>query len=160
MKNMKISLGLFAAFAALPSISLAVTADESLAARISVCSSNNKDADRLACFDSLASSLTNPSVEETGEPNALPENLGGGRFDKRDDAKQVNRGRVTSCKKSHDGRWFFIFDNGQIWKQANLDRPARRYKACEFDVVISKDTFGYKMFIEKLSRKVRVKRLK
>ena len=66
------------------------------------------------------------------------------------------RGVVTSCRQGHYGDWYFVFDNGQVWKEVN--RRNRRFKECDFDVTIAKDSFGYKMRIESLDKTIRVKR--
>lgn len=67
-------------------------------------------------------------------------------------------GKITSCKQGVYGNWYFIFDNGQTWKEVN--KRNRRFKECNFDVTITKDTFGYKMRIEALEKTLRVRRHK
>lgn len=96
-------------------------------------------------------------------PNAdeaeVPETLGGKRFsakEKKQD-EQSYRAKVVKCVKAGDERYFFYFENDQVWKQ--VKRGNRRYKNCNFDVTINKDMFGYKMTIdgkrgsERISRK-------
>lgn len=126
--------------------------------KLQACSTTVANEARLACFDALAKSLVSAKSEPSDRSASLPENLGGGKFNKSETQRLGNQGQVTSCKPSHDGRWFFMFDNGQIWKQVNLDRRRTKYKNCDFSVVIKKDGFGYKMHIESLAKVVRVKR--
>ena len=33
---------------------------------------------------------------------------------------------ITKCQQGRDGRWYFVFSNGQVWKQSNLERRALR----------------------------------
>ena len=124
---------------------------------------------RFACFDDLGQRILGeesadegPTQEEVVQPEAviaqpptdpepLPDDLGvsGPRTTE-------YSGTVTSCKKGHYGDWYFVFDNGQVWKEVN--RRNRRFKDCNFNVTITKDSFGYKMQIDGLGKTVRVKR--
>ena len=142
------------------------------------CVSIGDDAKRLACYDDWAATAFNSKVATTGEDSnsqvtienensaktdsepaaSLPSTLGGGKFDKTEKVIESNRGKVVSCKQSYDKRWFFIFDNGQVWKQT--DRRQRFFKDCDFFVTLTEDGFGYKMFIEGKKTKIRVKRTK
>lgn len=121
---------------------------------------------RFACFDKLGERVlreepTNiePTREEIAQPEAvtgtainaqpLPDDLGY--------TKEIEfSGLITSCKQSSSGTWYFTFDNGQVWKEAN--QRERRFKECNFDVTIKKDVFGYKMRIHELETSVRVRR--
>lgn len=142
------------------------------------CTSISDDAQRLACFDNWAATAfianvpQNDGVKGSGDnsdslagsqtkattTSSLPSTLGGGKFDKTEKVVESNRGKVVSCKQSYDKRWFFIFDNGQVWKQT--DRRQRYFKNCDFFVTLTEDGFGYKMFIEGKKSKIRVKRTK
>ena len=66
--------------------------------------------------------------------------------------------RVVQCQQDRDGAWYFKFDNGQVWKQ--VDGTSRRFKDCDFPVVVSKDGFGYKMQVEGEGAKIRISRRK
>jgi hypothetical protein len=136
--------------------------------QFTACAKIASDSKRLICFDSAAKSLssrtdtpaasevvTSPQISET--PTALPDDLGGGEFSSGKKAEEVGyRGHVTSCKKSADRRWFYIFENGQVWKQ--VDRRKRRHKKCDFHVTLIEDTFGYTMTIDGQDSKIRVDR--
>ena len=134
--------------------------NSSLELKLKNCTIDVVDSSRLACFDSITQALDAPIVKLNKAPAILPESLGGGKFDKNKAKPEGSRGKVSSCQKSHDGRWFFIFEEGQIWKQSNKSRRRYNYKDCDFSVLIRKDSFGYMMFIDELSREVRVKRHK
>ena len=49
-------------------------------------------------------------------------------------------------------------ENGQVWKQSNYRQLA--FKNCDFDIEISKGTFGYQMYIPSKDRSVRVARVR
>lgn len=122
---------------------------------INACRSTLNEKARLECFDSI-----DPVVGDEGvslrKPSEIPENLGGGNFDDSAVVSPSYRGIVKSCQKSQDGKWFFIFENDQIWKQ--VDRVKRRYKECNFSASITKDGFGYKLLIDEDPRPIRIKR--
>ena len=67
-------------------------------------------------------------------------------------------GMMTSCKKGHFGEWYFVLDNGEIWKE--VKKRNRRFEDCNLEVTITKDMFGYNMRIDALDRTIRVKRQK
>ncbi|RBP51136.1 hypothetical protein [Arenicella xantha] len=131
---------------------------------IQACSAASVDAERLSCFDALAQSVAQPntqvSVESSNnkEPETLPDNIGGGKFNDNTETPVGVRGLVTSCQKAHDGKWFYIFSSGQVWKQT--DRSKRRYRECHFYVTIFEDGFGYKMRVDDETRITRIKRHK
>jgi len=131
---------------------------ESFISEINACALKTQDDERLACFDAVTKSFSAKNNVENPKPYSLPETLGGRKFDDSKEIDQGSRGLVKSCKKSYDGRWFFIFDNGQVWKQ--VDRSKRRFKECNFRVTIKKDSFGYKMFMNDGATKIRIKRHK
>jgi len=131
---------------------------------------------RLTCYDDLGNRLLGEdSTEKTSSAKddvqaeaaeavttaavtpSLPHDLGGTAFEKESGAPQ-NTGRVTSCEKGADNRWYFYFDNEQIWKESNTGR--NRFKDCNFVVTITRDGFGYKMQQEGKTRKIRVKRVR
>ncbi len=127
---------------------------KSLISKIESCSAESENTVRLECFDKLSASL---QKEKSNEEN-LPDNLGGGKFDDNREESEGSSGVVKSCKKSYDGKWFFIFESGQVWKQ--VDKVKRRYKDCKFNVTITRDGFGYKMRVEDDPRIIRIKRHK
>lgn len=95
-----------------------------------------------------ASAVAAPTV--LPESNRIPEDLG--QDDKKDRKEEESaekksyRGHVRSCGQMSDNRWYFVFGNGQVWKQSN--KGSYRFKKCDFDVTITSDFFGYKMRID------------
>lgn len=146
------------------------------------CARIEQDANRITCYDQLGKSVladeTQPPVEMPSTANqvqevedevgaereaevvtaeVLPDTLGGGNYtDKAGIKVESHRGRVTSCKKASDRKWFYIFENGQVWKQ--VDSRKRRHKNCDFLVTVTKDSFGYKMVIDGQDSKIRIDR--
>ncbi|MFT5136815.1 MAG: hypothetical protein ACI9XU_002089 [Arenicella sp.] len=134
------------------------------------CAVIQQDADRIACYEQLGKSVLQTAGETANTPaqvkviptevasqGELPDSLGGGEFSDSAGVKiETNRGRVTSCKKASDRKWFYIFDNGQVWKQ--VDSRKRRHRNCDFFVTVSKDSFGYTMVIDGKDSKIRIDR--
>ncbi len=92
-----------------------------------------------------------PLTEQVGE-----EQLSGKSRPERE--PESFRGRVVECKQDASKKWYFYFDNGQVWKQRANARLSRR--DCDFAVTLTKDSFGYKMQIEGESKKIRVGRIR
>jgi len=63
---------------------------------------------------------------------------------------------ITSCRQAYDNKWFFFFDNGQVWKQ--IDTSRRRFGDCNFTAILIKDGLGHKLQIEGDKRKFRITR--
>ena len=121
---------------------------------------------RFACFDNLGERVLReepadkkPTQEKMAQPEAvtatatnaqpLPDDLGR--------SKNVQYGGlITSCKKGRYGDWYFIFDNGQVWKVLNDRNP--RLQECNFNATITRDSFGYKLRIDSVGKTFRVKR--
>lgn len=91
---------------------------------------------------------------------SLPDGIGGGEFARAAGIPQESyRGKVKSCKKGLDKKWFYIFEGGQIWKQS--DNRKRSYKAgCDFYVTLLKDAFGYVMTVDGEDRSTRISRFR
>ena len=133
---------------------------------LEVCAKMTDQDARLACFDNLGErvlreesadkkstqeKMAQPEAETATATNAqpLPDDLG--------KAKNIQYvGLITSCKKGYYGDWYFIFDNGQVWKDVN--NRDLRFKECNFNATITKDAFGYKMRIDGVEKTIRVKR--
>ena len=137
---------------------------------IGACAKVSDAVARLACFDELAERVqraelaVDPGVavaaDEPGEA-ALPEHLGGADFEEQaDNFETHHQGTMTKCQQARDGRWYFWFNNGQVWKQSNINR--QRFRECSYLATISRDAFGYKMVIDEngKQRSVRVSRVK
>jgi hypothetical protein len=132
----------------------------------------NADA-RLACYDEVIgrsiSSRPNPEAAEKeptrtaprSEPVPLTQDVGEEQLDRKSRPKSeptIVQGRVTGCQKDASNRWYFVFDNGQVWKQRSDDRLS--FRECDFWVTITKDFFGYKMQIDGEKKRIRIGRIR
>lgn len=132
------------------------------------CARTEADQARIECYEALGKAVlvndvTSDTNESTTQANPdsnakeLTDAIGGGKYAR--DAgvpKEQFQGVLKSCKKSVDNRWFYIFENGQVWKQVKHKRI--RHKSCASNATLTKDGFGYIMRIEGEERKVRVRR--
>ena len=133
---------------------------------LKVCARMTDQDARFACFDNLGERVLReepadkkPTQEKMAQPEAvtatatnaqpLPDDLG------RSKSIQYS-GLITSCQKGQYGDWYFIFDNGQVWKEVN--NRNLRFKECNFNATITKDVFGYKMQIDGVEKTIRIRR--
>ena len=65
---------------------------------------------------------------------------------------------VTRCSLSPRGKYYFYFDNGQVWRQTDAER--QEFEDCDFSATIEKDMFGFKMRPQNGARPVRIKRIR
>lgn len=139
-------------------------AEDTLADRLATCSEVTGDAERLACFDSLAKGMqSTPIVKADGadKEHALPplaDDVGKPKNEEEVPPEEY-AGRVESCAQSDaSGRWYFTFDNGQVWRQSNSGRLP--FRECDFAVRLRRDMFGYKLEIPSEDRSIRVTRVR
>ena len=121
---------------------------------------------RFACFDKLGERVLQeeladrkPTREKVAQPEAVTATATNVQPLPGDWGKPGSiqyGGLITSCKKGHYGNWYFIFDNGQVWKDVN--KRNLRFKECNFNATITKDAFGYKMQIDGVEKTIRVRR--
>ena len=143
-----------------PAMSFA-TAD-TISAGLTACARETDDAKRLACFDALADGT--PSDAPAGSaPTATPPLTAEvglpGPEEADEEPPEVYAAHVSSCKKSAaNNRWYFEFDNGQVWRQTNSGRLA--FRDCDFDVTLRRDVFGFKIEIPGEDRTIRVTRIR
>lgn len=106
-------------------------------------------------------STESAATETAAEPEVQPltDDVG---MERVDPSKQVNpeySARVINCDKNpQSGQTYFFLDNDQVWKQANYRRIS--LGKCEFDVRLSKDAFGYELYIPSKDRTIRVTRIR
>ena len=156
-----------------PVLVCAQTADE-----LSRCISIDDSAARLACYDESGSRQAPPQAEPESSPEPpaerptaavpaeeehtpLTDEIGAERLGKESNGAKDDvrvRGTVTACRKDSLGKYFFYFENGQVWKQKDDERIL--YKECGFGVMITKDFFGYKMQVDGEKRRIRIGRVK
>jgi hypothetical protein len=114
----------------------------------------NADA-RLACYDEIT------GTAPRSEPVPLTQDVGEEQLDSHDRSESeptIIQGRVTECQKDANNKWYFVFDNGQVWKQRSKARlPVGE---CDFPVTITKDALGYKMQIDGEGKKIRIGRIR
>lgn len=135
-------LTLFLLLAIIPAAS-----GETLSDQLKACSEIERNQPRLACFDRLVSSL----VEE----RELTDEVGVRKKQKDEELAESYEVTITSCKKVYN-RVSFTLENGQIWRQKNEKWLSTR--KCEGVGTLSKDFFGYKLYIKALDKTVRVAR--
>jgi hypothetical protein len=109
-----------------------------------------------------------PTLEQAARPEAEvmpaavgaqppPDNVGMSTVGGDEDSASVKySGTIRSCRKGHFGDWYFIFDDGQVWKE--VTRRRLRFEECNFDATITKDLFGFQLWIDTLEKPIRVKR--
>jgi len=117
---------------------------------------------RLACYDKdneeqVPEQLSQPAPAEPPPAKSL-DDLGSETLG-RDDAEKLEvRAVLTECTKNAQDRYYFHFENGQVWKQKSGKRP--NIKDCEFGVTITKDFLGYKMKRDGKKGAIRISRVK
>lgn len=130
------------------------------------------DAARLACYDEVSGRLPPQAIEQSQastvdedtsaeEYAPLTDDVGVESLPPEERKKQdgpVIRAIVTACRQDARDKYYFYFDNGQVWKQKDDDRL--RYKDCNFSVIILKDFFGYKMQVEGEEKRIRISRVR
>ena len=147
---------------------------------LKACAKRANPDERITCYEALgkrvleADEATTAKKEEHVQPPVaaeatvvvadsstpeLKDDLGGEHFAKETDpADAQNQGLITSCRYGRDDRWYFYFDNGQIWQQSNFGRLS--FDECNFIATINKGLFGYKMKIDGRDGNIRVARRK
>jgi hypothetical protein len=147
---------------------------------LKACAKTTNPDQRIACYEALGKRIleadapatatkaqpvqTAPiaaeaAVAEQASAPELKDDLGGERFaTETDPADAQNQGLITSCRYGRDDRWYFYFENGQVWQQSNFGRLI--FDECNFIATINKELFGYKMKIDGRDGKIRVTRRK
>lgn len=145
-----------------------------------MCQAIAVEADRLDCYDALASSMAPteapaivpaevpaevPAVQTAAAPSDKPPPLN-------DDVSKVSvKGAsieqpkysivVTGCKRSNmEQRTYFYMENGQVWKQSDAGHLRFKNKECQFEATIEKKAFGWRLRIPSENRVIRVFRVR
>ena len=139
---------------------VSAAADESALQR---CGAIEDAESRLECYDEAAKRMKTPRppVDEAKPPEMAPSKekpAAAKSADKDDAGAETFAAKVTRCEQAYDGKHYFFFDNGQVWKQVKADRE--RYRDCNFAVTVTRDWFGYKMQRDGRERRVRISRVK
>ena len=132
------------------------------AADLQRCAVIEAAAARLACYDELAGrqgvAAAAPNVTSgEAESAEAAEDTSSERRSRSDDDELRVRARVTRCEKDARKKVYFVFDNGEVWRQGSDKRL--RFRDCEFEVTITKDFFGHKMQIDGEKRPIRIVRV-
>jgi hypothetical protein len=65
---------------------------------------------------------------------------------------------VVRCGQSNNRKWYFYFDNGQVWQY--LGARVLRYRGCNTPGVLIEDGMGFALQMEADEAKLRVKRVR
>lgn len=150
---------------------------DALAEAVSACRAIGDDDRRLECYDELAPSQASvdepvaavseapatppaepeePAAAPPRHPAPISDDVG---FASDEDDEPEYAVRVTQCQEAARGQQlFFHLDNGQVWKQTDYRRL--RLRECDFDAVIVKGSFGFRMQMPDIDRTVRVSRVR
>ncbi len=169
-KNYRVLVGMIVL--ATPSL---LFAQGDVSAGLEHCSTIDDATARLACYDELSGRQMPPDVAPAVVPAPPPESppeapaqastgssideLGSESLSGAPEKEELAvRATVTKCQKDSRKRYFFFFENGQVWKQASDKRLY--FRDCNFEVTITKDYFGYKMQRDGEKGRTRISRVK
>jgi len=106
----------------------ALAAAAELPPQLETCAALRRDSERLLCYDKAVAQIRAGSE---GVPAPTAENMFGANSDvlgdkahqptvKREELKQIS-GTVTSLHRGDDGMIQLVLDNGQVWRQTDVD---------------------------------------
>lgn len=122
---------------------------------------------RLACYDRLGEpGAQQPTQAQPGavhedvteqEPGyrELTEDVG---LPKEIQDDQVILATVSRCGEANNRKFYFYFDNGQVWKYVGGRKL--RIRDCSKQATLQEDRFGYTLQLDGDSRSMRVERVK
>lgn len=151
----------------LPAFAGPASADDRLSAGVRACAAVSDETERLTCFDALAAAIAEevPGAAAAAAPAAasaapppLTDDVGKPSTGEPDEAPESYTATVARCEKNNaTNRWYFYFENGQVWRQSNTGRLHLR--DCALEVTLQRDLFGFKMAIPSEDKTVRVSRV-
>lgn len=132
---------------------------------LETCISLQRDAERLACYDQAVAAL---QKGDDAAPSVTAENMFGAstaiapsdpqrREVKREELRQIS-GTVTSLRKIDDGMIVIELDNGQIWRQQDVN--VRLMVSPGDQVTIVRASLGTFRIADKTGRFARFKRVR
>ena len=65
---------------------------------------------------------------------------------------------MVRCGEANNRRFYFYFDNGQVWKY--LGRKKLRFLDCDSQATLVEDGFGFTLKLDTDEREMRVQRVK
>jgi hypothetical protein len=98
---------------------------------------------------------TADSTEQASEYAALTDDVG---LPQAADANKPILVKVDRCGEANNRRFYFYFDNGQVWKY--LGSKKLRYRGCDASARLVEDKFGFTLQMDGDSAKHRVQRVK
>ena len=136
-------------------------ADENTTDQVMRCAAVDDASLRLACYDKIGGRQDlAPAIASM--PAAPADGIGSEQVPKKAEQEKEAKGpvlaRVNRCTKDARKKYHFYLDDGQVWKQVSDKKLS--FKECDFDVVISKDFFGYKMQVDGEKSRFRVNRIR
>lgn len=108
---------------------------------------------RLNCYDEASRRPQTPT------PSSPPATANDDEQSRLDDDKEGEplRLTLTDCREGPTGKWYFYFEDGQVWQQKDNDRFSMKH--CNGVVTIRKDFFGYKLEFSGTENKIRAGRV-
>ncbi|HEX4377072.1 MAG TPA: hypothetical protein VHZ99_07975 [Steroidobacteraceae bacterium] len=151
MKRTGIGFGLLLA----ATISPAWAVSDALIDGMRRCAAQSDQAQRLACFDTLASTLPKIEADRFG----LTADIANKRDpqSERHDKEAVLPGKIVALGAGPRGEYIFTLDNGQVWTQADLE-PNKKFAVGDV-VHIEHGAMGSLWLAADKARKTRVKRI-
>lgn len=176
---MKYRLLITLAIAAMVPVSVVNASEPSLLTAIKTCGTIKSDSKRLACFDAISTSKIAMSSEQTKEPASQEPTLqqkkdafGAQALKARSKSFAEAKGegdkelkemtfKLLEAGKNRAGKFFFIMENGQVWRQLPADTGKVRIprKLVDVEVIIKRKMLGSHILILN-GRSIKVKRLK
>lgn len=92
---------------------------------------------------------------EDTEYGELTDNIG---LPKSADAYKPISVTIANCGKTNNRKWYFYFDNGQVWQY--IGARSLRYRRCNTPAILEEDTLGFVLHMEGDTARLRVKRVR
>ena len=150
----------------------AVSSEPTLAKAVAACAQIQDDSKRLVCFDNLAKKTADPKEPDSMAQDAQEAAFGAETLRAREKSFAQAQGQednspkemtftILEAGKNRAGKYFFIMENGQVWRQLKADGGKFRIpkKVTGTDVTIKRKLFGSHLLTLK-GHSIKVKRLK
>ncbi len=149
-------------------------AAQGLAPALIACRGIGDEADRLACFDGVASGLDadapvaasvvagDPALSAQ-EQFGIEDLVSTKERKKRENRKAVLSARIVDIARNKRGKYVVILDNGQVWRQINADTDKLRVpkNVTGLGVEVKRKALGAHLLkLDNGNRTIRVERIK
>ena len=148
--------------------SQACSDDPKIRDSLKICAAISSAEKRIACYDTTVGQYLNQPQEQPARKKSdvkayktTIDKFGENRLRNREktpDAQLFIEAEVVSCSKNPVGKYVFILDNGQVWRQTDSQRL--RKKTCSFSATVKKIGSGYRLIEKDVKGYIRVTRLK